>query len=155
MDSHIPCLHTYVLVKYLKVRLDSQWGDANDDTAMLVRFPKAMVLFEGSWTQWDYGVPGGPIVYGTTGTRVSEYAQELVRISRGHGQYTSITPDPLPKGREDVAEEFIHHLETGEALRPTLNLENNLHAMAILDAGVRSASGNKLELVENETWQIG
>jgi hypothetical protein len=31
----------------------------------------------------------------------------------------------------------------------------NLEAMAILDAGYRSASSEKLELVDNATWCIG
>lgn len=139
----------------MKANLDSQWGDANDNGAMLVRFPQAMALLEGSWTQWDYGVPGGPIVYGTKGTLVAESDHEHIRFNQGHGHDTIFTPDPLPKGRGDVAEEFIHHLETGEPLHPTLEVSNNLHAMAILDAGVRSATSNKLELVENDTWQIG
>jgi hypothetical protein len=31
----------------------------------------------------------------------------------------------------------------------------NLEAMAILDAGVRSAASDKLETVDNATWCIG
>jgi hypothetical protein len=54
-----------------------------------------------------------------------------------------------------VAGEFIHHLETGEPLHPTLEMMFNLEAMAILDAGMRSTASGKLELVDNATWQIG
>ena len=141
----------------MKANLDSQWGDAEDNAAMLIRFSRAMALLEGSWTTLDHGVPTGPIVYGTTGTLVveSKEGRPIVRLERGHGQTTIYDGEPLPEGRGDVANEFIHHLETGEPLHPTLDMDFNLEAMAILDAGVRSASSGKLELVDNAAWRIG
>ena len=139
----------------IKANLDSQWGDAEDNAAILVRFPSALALFEGSWTTIDHGVLGGPIVLGTTGSLVMDYTQDKVKLGRGHGQDTYYDCVPLPKGRDDVASEFIHHLETGDPLHPTLEMMFNLKAMAILDAGVRSASSGKLELVDNAAWRIG
>ena len=141
----------------MKANLDSQWGDADDNAAMLVRFPNAMALLEGSWTTLDHGVPTGPIVYGTMGTLVADYkdGKPIVRLERGHNQTEIHDGEPLPEGREGVAGEFIHHLETGEPLHPTLEMMFNLEAMAILDAGVRSASSGRLELVDNAVWQIG
>ncbi len=141
----------------LKANLDSQWGDADDNAAMLVRFPGAMALFEGSWTTWDHGVPTGPIVYGTKGTMVVERrdGKAQIRIERGHGNTEIFEPGTLPEGREDVAKEIIHHFETGEPLQKTMEMMFNLEAMAILDAGVRSAASNKLETVNNVTWSIG
>jgi predicted dehydrogenase len=141
----------------MRANLDSQWGDGDDNAAMIVRFPAAMALLEGSWTTRDHGVPTGPIVYGTTGTLVveSKDGKQIVRLERGHGQTTIYTPDPLPEGRSNVAEEFVHHLETGEPLHPTLEPELNVEVMAILDAGVRSATSGKIELVDNATWCIG
>jgi predicted dehydrogenase len=139
----------------LKANLDSQWGEAEDNAAMLVRFPHAMALFEGSWTTLDHGVPTGPIVYGTTGTLVVDHQEPRLRLERGHGQTEWFDCDPLPPGRGDVASEYIHHLETGEPLHQTLEMMFNLEAMAILDAGVRSACTGKLELVNNATWETG
>ena len=141
----------------MKANLDSQWGDADDNAAMLVRFPHAMALFEGSWTTYDHGVPTGPIIFGTTGTLVVDRMGErqIVRLERGHGQTTIYEPDPLPEGRGDVASELVHHLSTGEPLHITLDMMFNLEAMAILDAGVRSAASNQLETVDNATWCIG
>ena len=137
--------------------LDSQWGDAEDNAVMIVRFPGAMALLEGSWTTLDHGVPTGPIVYGTTGTVVVESKGDkpLVRIERGHGQTTIYPADPLPEGRDTIAAEYIHHLETGEPVHLTLEMDFNLEAMAILDAGLRAASSGKLETVDNATWCIG
>jgi predicted dehydrogenase len=141
----------------MRANLNSQWGDADDNGAMIVRFPAAMALLEGSWTTFDHGVPTGPIVYGTTGTLVLESRQgaQTIRLERGHGQTTIYEPEPLPDGRTNIAEELIHHLETGEPLHPTLELDLNLEVMAILDAGVRSATSGKLELVNSATWCIG
>ncbi len=141
----------------MKANLDSQWGDADDNAAVLVRFPSAMALLEGSWTTFDHGVPTGPIVYGTTGTLVVEqrHGKPIVRLERGHGQTTIFETEPLPAGRQNVAGEYVHHLDTGEPLHPTLEMMFNLEAMAILDAAVRSASSGKLELVDNAAWRIG
>jgi predicted dehydrogenase len=141
----------------MKANLDSQWGDADDNGAMIVRFPSAMALLEGSWTTWHHGVPTGPIVYGTTGTLVVESrdGKPVVRLERGHGQATIYESEPLPEGRQQVSGEFIHHLETGEPLHPTLEMMFNLEVMAILDAGVRSAESGKLEMVNSAVWQIG
>lgn len=139
----------------IKANLDSQWGDAEDNAVMVVQFPSAIALFEGSWTTLSHGVSGGPIVFGTTGTIVSDYHESGVRVERGHGQVTHYEGEPLPPGRENVAEEFIHHLETGEPIHTTLDMMFNLEAMAILDAGLRSAAIGKLEVVQNSTWRIG
>ena len=141
----------------MRANLDSQWGDADDNGAMIVRFPNAMALLEGSWTTWHHGVPTGPIVYGTTGTLVVESrdGKPVVRLERGGGQTEIYECEPLPEGRQQVSGEFIHHLETGEPLHPTLEMMFNLEVMAILDAGIRSADSDKLETVDSAVWQIG
>ncbi|MBX3050487.1 MAG: Gfo/Idh/MocA family oxidoreductase [Caldilineaceae bacterium] len=141
----------------LRANLDSPWGDAEDNAAMLVRFPHAYTICEGSWTTLDHGVTPGPIVYGTTGTLVidSKGDKPHVRLERGAGQTTLFQGDPLPAGRSNIAEEVIHHLDTGEALHPTLDLDFNLEVMAILDAGLRSAASGQMEQVDNGVWRVG
>jgi predicted dehydrogenase len=140
----------------LKANLNSHWGDAEDNAVMVVRFPNAMGLFEGSWTTLDHGVLPGPIIYGTKGTLVVERKVEQgVRLELGGGQSTNYECPPLPANRSNVAQELIHHLDTGEALHPTLDLDFNLEVMAILDAGVRAADSGQLATVNNPTWQIG
>jgi predicted dehydrogenase len=141
----------------MKANLDSQWGDGDDNGAILIRFPSAMALLEGSWTTRHHGVSTGPIVYGTTGTLVveSKDGKPIVRLERGHGDTTIYDAPALPEGRHNVAFEFAHHLSTGEAPHYTLQAAFNVEAMAILDAGVRSAKSGKLETVDNGTWCIG
>jgi predicted dehydrogenase len=124
---------------------------------MIVRFPSAMGLFEGSWTTWDHGVPYGPIVYGATGALVIETrgGKRVVREEHGHGKTKVHPAKPLPKGRREVSEEFIHHLQTHQPVHPTLDMMYNLEVMAILDAGLRSARSGRLETVDSISWRIG
>jgi len=139
----------------LKANLDSPWGDAEDNGAILVRFPQALAVLQGSWTTFHDGVSPGPIVYGTSGTLVVDLSAEqpVVRVERGQGRAPELfSPDPLPPQRANVAQEFIHHLETKESLHPALESAFNLEVMAILDAGVRSAASGKLETVDNAAW---
>jgi predicted dehydrogenase len=130
-----------------------------------VRFPKALAILEGTWTTWHTGVPTGPIAYGSHGTlvanrRVGPDGQRTgvveVYTSRGRPDPDEVVEgDPLPEGRATLAEEFIHHLETGDPLHPTLDPSLNLDAMAILDAGIRSAASGQVELINDATWCIG
>ena len=152
----------------LKANLNSPYGDAEDNAVITVRFPRALAILEGTWTTWHAGLPTGPIAYGTQGALVVDRqedpaggpARQVVKVYTSRG-YDPAKPDqvvagePLPKGRETLAEEFIHHLETGEPLHPTLDMRFNLEAMAILDAGIRSAATGKWELVDNQVWSIG
>jgi predicted dehydrogenase len=155
MYSHWYIGEQAVAVVGLKANLNSPWGEAEDNAAMLVRFPSAMALVEGSWTTWHQGVSAGLIVYGTDGTLVMDYEGDKVRLERGHGDSTLVDCPPLPAEHNNIAKEFIYHLETGQPVHPTLDMLFNLKAMAILDAGVRSAASGKQELVNNEVWQIG
>ena len=143
----------------MRANLNSQWGDAEDNAAMIVRFPQAMALCEASWTTLDHGVSPGPIVYGTEGTLVvdKETGDQApkVRVERGAGRTEYYECEPLPEDRMDIAQEFIHRLQTGDPLHQTLELDFNLEVMAILDAGVRSADSGRLELVETDAWQLG
>ncbi len=142
----------------LRANLTSHYGDADDNAVITLRFPRALAILEATWTTWNVGLATGPIVYGTRGTLVTD--QEVVEVytTRGHGRGEPdqvVTGDPLPEGRATLAEEFIHHLETGEPLHPTLDMMHNLEVMAILDAGIRSAKSGKLELVNDANWCIG
>ena len=123
------------------------------NAAVIVRFPGAMALFEGSWTTWDHGVPTGPIVYGTEGTIVLD--SDGIRREQGGGNTTTYQADPLPTDRSKIADEFIHHIRTDQPLHKTLEANFNLEVMAILDAGLRSSNSGRLEMVNNTTWQIG
>jgi len=142
----------------VKANMTSHYGDGEDNGVITVRFPNAMAILEGTWTTYHTGVETGPIVYGTKGTIVytREGAKVFTTRSNEIGEPDQIVAgDPLPEGRTTLAEEFIHHIETGEPLHTTLDPVFNLEAMAILDAGIRSAASGKMEMVNNATWCIG
>jgi predicted dehydrogenase len=148
------CLAAWLLpdaaqsVQCLKANLMSGFGTAEDNAAMLVRFPSALAVIEASWTTFHIGAPSGPIIYGTHGTIVRDGDDIKIYRERGAKTPTSVERgDSLPAGRSTIAEEFIHHLETGEPLHPTLDYPINLAAMAILDAGIRSAEAGAERLV--------
>ena len=123
-------------------------GTADDNAAMLLRFPAAIGILEASWTTFHSGVASGPIIYGTQGTIVVDGAEVLVYRERGSATPSFVDKgEALPQGRATIAEEFLHHLETGEPLHPTLALPLNLAASAILDAGIRSADSGAAEPV--------
>jgi predicted dehydrogenase len=152
----------------IQVNLTSHYGDADDNAIIVVRFPSSLAILEGTWTTWNVGVPTGPIVYGTRGTLVvtqrrhgeNERPTQVVEVhtTRSHGLTEPdqvLEGEPLPEGRQTLAREFLHHLETGEPLHPTLGIAQNLETMAILDAGIRSAATGKSELVNDVSWCIG
>ena len=138
----------------LAANLGSPYAEIEDNAIVSVRFPSAIALLEASWTTLDNAIPAGPIIYGSEGTLVVEdMGGARIRIARGHGAEPEIVEaEPLPAGRTSIAGEMFHHLSTGEPLHITLQPEFNLDAMAILDAGARSASSGKLEPVNNQHW---
>lgn len=149
------CLSTWYLdqqaisAQGLKANLLSPFGDAEDNAAMLVRFPAALAILEATWTTFHAGVPHGPIVFGTHGTIVVDGTQAKVFTERGNPEPTAIHEGhPFTAGRQTIAEQFIRHIETGESPHPTLDIPLNLAATAILDAGIRSAASGKSELIE-------
>jgi predicted dehydrogenase len=142
----------------IKANLLTPYGDADDNAVITVRFPKALAILEATWSCPDHGVPTGPLIYGSTGTIVVERAgdRQVVNVHRGRGKEPEVVePDPLPEGRDTLGKEVINHLETGEPVHETLQLDFNLDAMAILDAGIRSAASGQLELVDDARWSIG
>jgi len=156
------CLSTWYLdqqaiaAQGMKANLLSQFGSAEDNAAMLVRFPEALAILEATWTTFHAGIPTGPIVYGTHGTIVVDGTQAKVFKERGNPEPTAIHEGhPFPVGRQTIAEQFIRHIETGESPHPTLDIPLNLATTAILDAGIRSATSGKSELVETAQWSVG
>ena len=134
-------------VQGLKANLMSP-GTADNNAALLLRYPAAIAIIEASWTIFHSGVANGPIIQGTHGTIVVDGPDILIYRERGATTPSQVEQgDPLPPGRATIAEEFLHHIETGEPLHPTLDLPLNLAVTSILDAGARSAETGAAELV--------
>ena len=141
----------------IKANFNSPYGSTDDFSAITVRFPDAVAMLEGSWTTVNSGVPNGPIIFGLEGTMVVRLNGnvEIYKQRRKDTPDEVITADPLPAGREDLAKETLHHLDTGAPLFPMLDLPVNMASVSILDAGARSALSGKMELINDGVWCIG
>ena len=137
----------------MRANLSSEWGDAEDSAALIVRYPSAMATLEGTWATFNQGLPGGPVLYGTEGTMLS--TREGIKIFSADGTERTEDFPPLPAGRESIAAEYAHHKSTGEPLNNLVERDYNLRVMATLDAGLRSADSGKLETVDSIHWRIG
>jgi predicted dehydrogenase len=127
--------------------LVNTWGEADDNAILVVRFPGAVAVLEGTWSTVDHGAPPGPILYGSEGTIVGarQEGARSIRTIRGRGAEGEFTTgDPLPEGYRTPAEHLLHCLETGEPLHETLAPELNLDAQAIVEAGFRSAETGQM-----------
>ncbi len=138
----------------MMANLDSGWSDADDNGVIMMRYPGAIAVAQGSWTTLGrtYLTAGPLMLYGSEGTMSFEiYAEKpVVRVTHGTGkEVENHEPAPLPKNHGNLAEEFINHLETGEPVHQTLTAGMNLEMMAIMDAGLRSAkSGNQEKVTD-------
>jgi predicted dehydrogenase len=135
-----------------KANLDSPWADAEDNGALLIRFPHAIGLGQGSWTTYgsEYLKMSPVAAYGSAGLLSFQVygGRPVVQLERPGAAAETVEPDALPQGRANIAEEFLHCIETAEAPFPILGLEFNLEVMAILEAGARSAASGRMEPVE-------
>ncbi|MDD5604161.1 MAG: Gfo/Idh/MocA family oxidoreductase [Eubacteriales bacterium] len=142
----------------MKMNAMSNFAPVEDYSAMMIRYPEAVALIEGSWaTVSGGGVHNGPIVFGDRGTIVSDrYSSKVLVYNKLHGN----DPDgvyessPLTPGRDNIAAEYFNHIDKGEPVHPLLDIPLNIDAMAALDAGIRSAASGKLELTGNSFWVV-
>jgi predicted dehydrogenase len=123
-------------------------GDAEDNAVLMLRFPQAVGVVEASWTTFHNGLPNGPVIYGTHGTIVVDGPKVLVFRERGSATPTRIDQgEPLPEGEATLGDAVLRHVEHGSPLHPTLGVELNRAAVAILDAGRRAAASGKVQEV--------
>jgi len=132
----------------MRANLNSTYGDADDNGIITVRFPDGLATIEGSWTIFHTAINNGPVVYGDKGTLICQGDKVLIFKDR-YGAATEYSVEPIPEHKNNPAKEFINYLATGEALHITMQPDFNLEAMAILDAGIRSAKSGRLELTES------
>ncbi|NMA94410.1 MAG: Gfo/Idh/MocA family oxidoreductase [Clostridiales bacterium] len=130
----------------IRANFNSPFGSAEDNGAITAKFDDAIALIEGSWTTVNPGVPHGPVIFGLEGTLVTDGNEVRLYDKRRTSTPTKVyKADPLPEDRNNIAKEFMSHLEKGTPLHPTLDIETNLNAMMILDAGYRSSISGKME----------
>lgn len=128
----------------------TDFADVEDHATLVLRFPNAQALIEGTWSTFSAGhIPSGPIVYGDRGTIVADKKSGTVQLftERFQTEPTRIFEnEQLPPERRDLAHEFLYLLENGE-IHPTLSADLNVDAMAAMDGALRSICSGKTELI--------
>ena len=56
----------------LKANFNHRFGDAEDYASLMVRYPEAVSILEGTWNTISSGYPSGPIVWGEKGALIVE-----------------------------------------------------------------------------------
>ncbi len=129
-------------------------ANAEDNAAMIVRFPNCHAVLEGTWTTYQHTFKS-PIIYGTKGAVVADYKTNKVQLYKEFDEVQDIENIQLPDNLKDVSWAFVHYMDGDAPLHDTMTAKFNLGAIAILDAGIRSADSGKTELVNNIHWLIG
>ena len=96
-----------------------------------------------------------PIIYGTKGAVVADYKTNKVQLYREFEEVRDVDNIALPEHLKDVSWAFVHYMDGDAPLHETMKAKFNLGAIAILDAGIRSADSGKTEMVNNIHWAIG
>ena len=134
----------------------NQWCNAEDNAVMIIRFQDSIATVEANWTTYNDLIPHGPMLFGTEGAMIAEdhNGEGVVKIAEPSGSIVYEKPGQQPEHLSDIASAYVCYMD-GVQLDPMLQTDFNLHSIAILDAGVRSANSGKIELVNNAVWQIG
>jgi len=141
----------------MRCNTNSQWGSADDNAAMLVRYPNCLAVLEGSWTAPVGSLSQGPELYGSEAMAyLNDRDGNAAVVIRDYSGGVTELPQPAPLPHlKNITTAFAYHMDTGEPMPDFLDMDVNLDVLAILDAGVRSAKSGKTELVNNIAWEIG
>lgn len=129
-------------------------ANAEDNAAMIVRFPNCHAVLEGTWTTYQHTFKS-PIIYGTKGAIVADYKTNKVQLYNEFDEVKDVENIVLPDSLKDVSWAFVHYMDGTAPLHITMTPDFNLGALSILDAGIRSADSGKTELCNNIHWTIG
>jgi predicted dehydrogenase len=142
------CSYGAVINSYLLGRPNAVTGVAGrfvktdiavDDNAVLIlKYPHAVGLTEGSWTQVGY-VPYGLLINGIEGALVVGHDKRLLRTDRKNIHGVELDVPPVPDGERNPAEYLIGRIEKGQPVEGILNARVSRDAQEILEAGVISA----------------
>jgi predicted dehydrogenase len=106
-----------------------------EDNAMIVMsYPRAMAVAEGSWTQVGKLTSYLTVIYGTTGTLVVEprIGGRLLLATEDKPEGDEVPIPALPRHLTNSAEHFFWGISTGEAFQPLCQAETGRDVQAIL-----------------------
>jgi len=113
-----------------------------EDNGMIVMsYPKAIAVSEGSWTQIGKLSSYVTMIYGTKGTLMVEprHGGRLLRATSDEPDGVEVDVPALPSHLQNSCAHFVHSITTAEPFMPLCEENNCRDAQEILEAGLRSA----------------
>ncbi len=115
--------------------------DVEDNGMLIMSYPNAVAVSEGSWTQIGKLSAYMTMIYGTQGTLLLEPRNGgrllMATVDAPEGKEVSV-PD-LPPQRQNATAHFVHCIRTGEPSLPMCDFESCQDTQAILEAGITAA----------------
>ena len=123
-------------------RLCKEEITVEDNGIIVMTYPRALALAEGSWTQMDKLTAYRTAIYGTRGTLLVEPRQggRLLLATAEHPDGTDIEVTAAPPEASNASACFLHGLETGQPFPELCDDQPCRDVQEILDAGLLSAA---------------
>lgn len=130
------------------------WSDIADNGMMLLRFPGAAAVVEGTWTTPGAAILPGPEIFCRSGVISCERRGDavVVKLTDLYGNVEYLEPQAADAGRKNIACAFSQYRLNGREMPEMTRLDLNLQAIAIVDAGLRAARSGKTEAVDDAVW---
>lgn len=144
-------------VQAMKSNFCSQFGNAEDNACMLVRFPGSIAVIEGTWTTPALAIAPGPEIYGTEGVIRCERRGTLgaVKIMDKFGNEETLEVLEQFESWKNMPTAYASFVKNQSPMPEMTKLENNLRVIAMLDAARRSALSGQYETCNNSVWESG
>jgi predicted dehydrogenase len=116
-----------------------------DNAILVMSYPRAMAVSEGSWTQIGTLTAYLTTIYGTKGTLLIEprLGGRLLLATETNEKGSEVPVPALPVHRQNATNHFLHCLETGEPFIELCSDRVGRDAQEILEAGLRSVGAGK------------
>lgn len=123
--------------------------DVDDNGVVMMLYPDAMAVSEGSWTQVDDMTSYRPHLYGADGTLLFEPYRggRMWLATKERPQGDALTPPEPPPHLQNATAHFLHAIATGSKLFSLCDPAICRDAQEIMEAGLRSSrSGARIPL---------
>jgi predicted dehydrogenase len=123
--------------------------DVGDNAILLMKYPHALAVSEGSWTQIGKLTAYTTAIYGTRGTLFIEAGNEgrLLWADAEHPEGREVAVPQPPTAMRTATNHFVACLDSGEPFCDVCHEQHGHDAQAILEAGARSLRSGALENV--------
>ncbi|MBI2477732.1 MAG: Gfo/Idh/MocA family oxidoreductase [Planctomycetia bacterium] len=122
-------------------RLVKQDIAVEDNGLLIMHYPNAIAVSEGSWTQIGKLSAYMTMIYGTTGTLMLEprTGGRLLMATEDQPDGAAVAFPELPSHLASATAHFVHCIRTGEASLPMCDSQTCRDTQAILEAGIDAA----------------